>query len=118
MKKITLNSIRESIEQKYAPLEIEVDDKTTVRLIPPLRLPDADLQRIQDIAEASEREDDEDNVSKITDQLQEIVMLAADDKATAKRLIEAVSGDRAILAEIVETYFKAQSVGEASPSQS
>lgn len=113
MASFTLDAIRAAADAKYGSTDIEIDEKTTVHLLNPLRLPkekrDA-LTKLQDQMEA----DDADQEALLAQAL----ILAADHPKKGEALIKAVDGDLAVLAEIFETYGKGAQVGEASASAS
>ncbi|MDX3405155.1 phage tail assembly protein [Streptomyces sp. ME02-6977A] len=111
MASFTLDNIRAAADAKYGSTDIEVDEKTTVHLLNPLRLPKE--KRDQLVALQDKMDDDgADQEQVISDALR----LVADHPKKAEALLAAVDGDLAVLAQIFETYGKGSQVGEASAS--
>ncbi|MGW6600606.1 phage tail assembly protein [Streptomyces sp. NPDC055036] len=111
MASFSLDQIRAAADAKYGSTEIEIDEKTTVALLNPLRLPKAkrdELSAIQDRMDA-EGADQETLLS-------EAIILVADHPEKGEALLKAVNGDLALLAQVFETYGKGAQVGEASAS--
>ena len=118
MAKITLDSIRESINEKYDDFEVEGLLDVPLVLVSPLRMARADRRELMAFQERF------DSVADIDEQLAlmgDIVILAARDKAVAKRALKLIEADPdadAILIEVISSFFEALQVGEASPSES
>jgi hypothetical protein len=113
MASFSLDDIRAAADAKYSSTDIEVDDKTTVALLNPLRLPKEkrdELAKIQDRMDAEGEDVDQEAL------LSDAIRLVADHPKKAEILLTAVGGDLAILAQIFETYGKGAQVGEASAS--
>lgn len=113
MAQFTLDAIRAAADAKYGSTDIEIDEKTTVHLLNPLRLPKEkrkELEAIQGRMDADDADQEE--------LLAEAIVLVADHPKKGQELIKAVGGDLAVLAQIFETYGKGAQVGEASASAS
>lgn len=113
MASYTLDDIRAAADAKYGSTDIELDEKTTVHLLNPLRLPKdkrAELMRIQDVLDKDGSDVDQEEA------LTNALRLVADHPKKADALIKAVDGDLAVLASIFETYVKGTQAGEASAS--
>ena len=112
MATITLDSIREAAEAKYGSLDIELGTET-VRLLNPLRLPKANRDKLLAVQDRiNDHDDDADQAELLTEALR----LVAESKAKADRLIKALDGDLAMIAQVFETYVKGTQAGEASGS--
>ena len=113
--KITLDSIRASIEKKYAAFELE---DIGLSLTNPLRLPKDDRAELLAFeSQLDEVDDPEEQIALIG----QLVTLVAKDKGKARSFLKSLEGDDdadVILLEIVSQYMEAQEVGEASPSES
>lgn len=115
MSSFSLDDIRAAADAKYSSTDIEVDEKTTVHLLNPLRLPKEkrdELAGIQDQMDAEGVDVDQEKL------LGDAIRLVADHPKKADALLSAVGGDLAVLAQIFETYGKGTQVGEASASAS
>ncbi|MFE7480022.1 phage tail assembly protein [Streptomyces sp. NPDC057552] len=111
MASFTLDSIRTAAEAKYGSTNIELGEET-IRLLNPLRLPKASrtaLSNLQDRMGADDADQEE--------LLSEAIRLVAEHPKAAERLLSAVSGDLAVLAEIFDRYGRGAQVGEASASR-
>ncbi|MEV5136247.1 phage tail assembly protein [Streptomyces syringium] len=111
MASYSLDDIRTAAEAKYGSTDIELGDET-IRLLNPLRLPKAtrkELTQLQDLM-AGEDADQEELLS-------EAIRLVAEHPKAADKLLTAVNGDLAVLAEIFDHYGKGTQVGEASASR-
>ena len=107
MPSFTLADIQAAADKKYGPVTITLEGDDVVTLTNPLRLSKANRDKLQAL-------DDEDDVEiKLTG-----VIKAVASQADAKRLLAAVGGDLATLAQIVTDWQEATQVGEASPSPS
>ncbi|MFE9924266.1 phage tail assembly protein [Streptomyces sp. NPDC005774] len=110
MASYTLDDIRTAADAKYSSTDIAVDEKTTVHLLNPLRLPKekrAELVGLQDKLDSDEKDVDQGEI------LAEAIRLVADHPKKADALLSAVGDDLAVLAQIFETYGKGAQVGEA-----
>lgn len=111
MKTITLDSIREAVEAKYASYDVEYAEGKVVRLLNAIRIDKDKRDKLLDLQRAL-KEDGADQAALLADCLRAV----ADNKARADELIKAVNGDLAILMELFSEYSKATQVGEASAS--
>ncbi|QAY15676.1 tail assembly chaperone [Streptomyces phage TinaBelcher] len=108
MASYTLDDIRSAADAKYGSTDIALDEKTTVHLLNPLRLPKekrARLVALQDEMDAEGNEVDQEEL------LSEAIRLVADHPKKADSLLSAVGGDLAVLAQIFETYGKGTQAG-------
>ncbi|MEU7643354.1 phage tail assembly protein [Streptomyces huasconensis] len=110
MASYSLDDIRTAADAKYGSTDIKLDDET-IRLLNPLRLPKAtrkELTELQDLM-GSEDADQEELLS-------EAIRLVAEHPKAAGKLLTAIGGDLAVLAEIFDAYGRGAQVGEASAS--
>jgi len=112
MSSFTLDAIRAAADAKYGHTEIVVDEKTTVRLLNPLRLKKPDRDALLAVQKRLSGDEDVDQA----DVFAAAIRVVAEDKKGADRLIAAIDGDLAILAQVFTTYSEGTSVGEASAS--
>lgn len=113
MASYSLDDIRAAADAKYSSTDITVDEKTTVHLLNPLRLPKekrTELSGLQDKLDDGGESVDQEQL------LSDAIRLVADHPKKAEALLSAVNGDLAVLAQIFETYGKGAQVGEASAS--
>ncbi|MEU0674469.1 phage tail assembly protein [Streptomyces sp. NPDC006172] len=109
----SLDNIRAAAEAKYGSTDIELADGFVVRLLNPLRLSKADRTELLTIQTKLDGEDvDQEAV------LSEAITLVAENKTAAKRLLDEVGSDLAVLAQIFDAYGTGTQVGEAVASQS
>lgn len=113
MASFTLDNIRAAADAKYGSTDIEVDEKTTVHLLNPLRLPKEKRQKLVSLQDEMDKDD-----SDQEEMIAEAIRLVADHPKKAQALLDAVGDDLAVLAQIFETYGKGAQVGEASASAS
>ncbi|MGW0861297.1 phage tail assembly protein [Streptomyces sp. NPDC002611] len=113
MASFSLDSIRAAAEAKYGSTDIELADGFVVRLLNPLRLSKAARAELLNIQSKLDGDDvDQEAV------LSEAIELVAENDTAAKRLLDEVGSDLALLAQIFATYGEGTQVGEASASQS
>lgn len=113
---ITLDSIRQSIEVKYANYEIDLGDGHTVSLCNPLRL---DKAKRSELLKFEEKLDAADGVEEQLELLRDLVKTVATQPSEANHFLKVVGNGAdadVILMEVVNTYMSNQQVGEASPS--
>jgi hypothetical protein len=111
MASFSLDDIRAAAERKYGSTDITFGEDV-VRLLNPLRLPKVRRDALLSLQEEMGKED--------TDQaelLAQAIRTIAESEKAADKLLEAVDGDLAILAEIFGHYGESTQVGEASASQ-
>lgn len=121
--KVTLDSIRNDLDAKYRPLEVDLGDgKPPVTLVQLLRLP-RDARRAlvaQQDARAKERGDGdgEYNEDETVDDLRTVIRTVASRPEDADRLLDAIGDDLALLGEIVTAWREGSQAGEAQSSAS
>ncbi|MFI9205291.1 phage tail assembly protein [Streptomyces sp. NPDC053048] len=111
MASFSLDDIRSAAEAKYGSTDIELGDDT-VRLLNPLRLPKetrTKLAQLQDLMGGEDADQEE--------LLAQAIRLVAEHAKAADKLLAAVGGDLAVLAEIFDAYGRGAQVGEASASR-
>lgn len=142
MATIKLDTIRENVSRKYAPLVIELDADNAVSLRQVIRLSKAErdaltklqADRVREAREAERNEKarlarveagevDDSDLSDTSDEsllsyFKAFIKLVADSPAGAEALFAALDDDVAILGEIVTEYSESTQVGEASSSES
>ncbi|MCJ0870256.1 phage tail assembly protein [Streptomyces sp. NPDC051563] len=110
MASYSLDDIRTAAEARYGSTDIDLGAET-VRLLNPLRLP---KERRDQLAKLQDRMSAEDADQELL--LSEAIRLVAERPTSADALLEAVSGDLALLAEIFDAYGRSTQLGEASAS--
>jgi hypothetical protein len=106
-----LDDIRAAAERQYADTTIQISDTQSVKLLNPLRLPEArrnKLIAIQDRMNAAAKGDSDENQG---DLLEEGLRLVAE--RGAEILIDAIGGDLTVLASTFQHYTKETQAGEA-----
>jgi len=115
---ITLDSIRAAADAKYGSFDIELTDGSVTKLLNPLRLTEqarAELKTVSgQLSAAAEAESTED-VDQVA-LFENAIRVVSETPAQADKLLTAVGGDLAILAEIFAGYGEGTQVGEASAS--
>ncbi|NWF28250.1 phage tail assembly protein [Streptomyces sp. PKU-EA00015] len=111
MASFSLDDIRAAAERKYGSTDITFGEDT-VRLLNPLRLPKARRDALLALQEEMGKEE-----SDQAELLAQAIRTIAESEKAAEKLLEAVDGDLAILAEIFGHYGESTQVGEASASQ-
>lgn len=97
-------------DKKYAPLGVELDDRTVV-LRAPLRLSKEERQTLVEATNAEEAEDP-------IDTIEAAFRIVIADKDDAEALINAIGGDLAVAIEVFNAFSKEAQLGEASSSES
>lgn len=110
---ITLDSIRESAEERYGSKVIDLGADGEVELLNPLRLKKTARDTLTNLQE-SLGGDDVDQEAVISDALR----LVAKTPTQGDKLIDAIDGDLAVLVATFEAYAKSTQSGEASASES
>lgn len=114
---ITLDSIREAADRKFASYDIDLGSGQVVKLRNPLRLGKAEREAFLGLQEELEAVGGD--IDGQLELLKKIITLTADPKAApAGTLLAALGDDAALITEVVNGYMEAQSVGEASTSES
>jgi hypothetical protein len=111
MASYSLDDIRAAAERKYGSTDITLGEDT-VRLLNPLRLPKARRDALLSLQEQMSA-DDADQAALLSGAIRTI----AESEKAAEKLLEAVGGDLAVLAEIFGHYGESTQAGEASASQ-
>ncbi|MGW4158698.1 phage tail assembly protein [Streptomyces sp. NPDC004788] len=109
MATFSLDDIRAAADAKYGSTNIQLDEKTTVVLRNPLRLAKAERDELASLQDSLDGDDSKDQADVLAD----AIRLVAKDKKLAEKMIEQVSGDLALLAQIFETYSAGTQAGEA-----
>lgn len=109
---ITLSSIKEAADKKFAPTVIDLEDgKDPVVLVNPLRLDKKKRDSLGNMKDALEAED-----AEMAEVLSDILLSAAKTPAQGKRLVAAADGDAAVLLTILNEWTGDSDAGEASTS--
>ncbi|MFI6205908.1 phage tail assembly protein [Streptomyces sp. NPDC051041] len=111
MATFSLDDIRAAAERKYGSTDITFGEDV-VRLLNPLRLPKARRDALLALQDEMGNED-----SDQAELLAQAIRTVAESEKAAEKLLDAVGGDLAILAEIFGHYGESTQVGEASASQ-
>ena len=111
---VTLADIFAAAEKKYGDYEITDFD---VKLRPLLRLSAAERDELQALTTAPE-EDSEEKPRQIEEQLRGIILLVADNKVGAQKMIEAIGERPDVLSTIQQEWMEKTQMGEAQPSSS
>ncbi|WJN62714.1 tail assembly chaperone [Streptomyces phage phiScoe15] len=107
MSSFSLDDIRSAAEAKYGSTDITFGDDVC-RLLNPLRLPKEKRAELISIQSKLDGEDvDQEQV------LADAIKLVAESEKAADKLLAAVGGDLAVLAQIFEHYGKGTQAGEA-----
>jgi len=116
---VTLDSIRAAVEAKYGSYDIEITEGDVCKLRNPLRLDKDERNQLRELQERINTEPGEGEEAPDQETLlQEAIVLVAEHKPTAKKLIRAIGDDLAVLVQIFEGYSEGAQVGEASASAS
>ncbi|MFJ3907466.1 phage tail assembly protein [Streptomyces vinaceus] len=110
MASYSLDAIRAAAEARYGSTDIELGDDT-VRLLNPLRLRKEKRTKLTQLQDRMSGEDaDQEEL------LSEAIRLVAEHPKAADKLLTAIGGDLAVLAEIFDAYGRGTQAGEASAS--
>lgn len=115
---ITLDSIRESLDNKYGAVEVDMGT-SSVQLRNALRLSKEERQKLMHVFDdvKSDDNDDEFDEDVTLDSMREMIRLVSDTKEGAEELISALGEDLAMFVEVMGEYTKDQKLGEASASE-
>lgn len=116
---ITLDSIRESLDNKYGAVEVDLGT-SSVQLRNALRLSKEErkaLMHVFDDVKGSDGEDSEFDEDVTLESMREMIRLVSDTKEGAEKLIAALGDDLAMFVEVMNEYTKDQKLGEASASE-
>ncbi len=120
MATITLDSIRESIEKKYAPVVIDLGGGKSCTLVAAMRLSKEDRRKLVGLQDAANKADGDnmtpEQVDGLVDLLKDMIGIVASKPAEAKALLAACGDDLAMLQAVIEEYMGGTEPGEASPS--
>jgi hypothetical protein len=108
----TLDSLREEVEKKYAPVSIELGDELAVELQPLLRL---DKGPRTAVMEQLDRLQETNDVDVMQDCAVQIIILASHD---GQRLVDAIGDDAALTMRVLEAWMDSTQPGEAGNSPS
>ncbi|MGA5019249.1 phage tail assembly protein [Streptomyces griseoincarnatus] len=111
MASFSLDDIRAAAERKYGSTDITIGEDV-VRLLNPLRLSKARRDALLALQDEMGKDD-----ADQAELLSQAIRTIAESEKAADKLLEAVGGDLAILAEIFGHYGESTQVGEASASQ-
>lgn len=104
-----LSDAQAAADKKYAPLGVELDDRTVV-LRTPVRLSKEERLKLQDATKAEETEDP-------LDTIQSAFRIVIADKDDAEALITAIGDDLGVALEIFNNFTAEVQLGEASSSE-
>lgn len=116
MASITLKEIYDAVEEKYAPIEIDLGDGSDpVVLKPYLRLPEKRRKALAEyLGTIREAVDDENNTSlDEAEFLKKMILSVAENETRGKALIKVVGDDLAVMKAIVDEYNDKTNPGEA-----
>lgn len=114
MANIRLDDIREAAEKKYGPYVIEGVPGGDVTLLNPIRLPKAKRVKLNKLQSMQESE-----MVKEQDQLlRDMIILIAATPEDAKRLLDVLGDDSALMAEVLNDYGLKSQAGNPLPSPS
>ena len=104
-----LSDAQAAADKKYAPLGVELDDRTVV-LRTPIRLSREERDQLQKATTAEEQDDPIDTIESAF----RIVIADEDD---AEALISAIGGDLGVALAVFNAFTKETQLGEASSSE-
>lgn len=117
----SLDSYQEQADKDYGSYSIRVSPETVVVLLNPLRINQEKRDRLFEIIPEISTDGDEDksfgpeDLKRLSPLIIEILQLVGD--RNVDKLINAISGDFAVVMRIFQDYFKAVGLGEASVSE-
>lgn len=104
-----LSDVQAAADKKYAPLGIELDDRT-VTLRTPVRLSKEERKTLSEATNAEEADDPIDTIESA------FRVVVADNK-DAEALIKAIGGDLGVALELFSAFTAETQLGEASSSE-
>lgn len=114
---LTLDDIRAAAEAKFGATEIPLGDGAVCRLLSPVRMSKAKRAALVELTKSKGDEDDETAVDDTEETLVGVIKLAAETEEQANRLLAflTIEGeiDLGMASVVVESFLKAQQVGEA-----
>jgi hypothetical protein len=113
----SLDSLREDIEKKFAPVTLELADGSEVVLQNMLRLPAGVRKQVLELLRGIRRDDDEQEIDPgfILESTQKVIELVAKDKK-GRKLVAQIGDDLALTTKIIELWTEATQPGEAQNS--
>lgn len=108
MAQFSLDDIRSAAEAKYGSCDIVIDERTTAKLVNPLRLSKDKRAKLMSLQDALD-EEGADQEALLKDALRTV----AEHPAQAKALLAVVGDDLAVLAEVFSRYTAGTQAGEA-----
>ncbi|WP_378733651.1 phage tail assembly protein [Nocardia brasiliensis] len=112
----TLASLREEIENEFAPVAIPLADGTSVVLRNLLRLDKKDRDKVQVHLKSMkvEAEDDDADLEPVLTSMREVIKLAAETGGV--KLLREIGDDELLLQRVFQRWMEATQPGEASNS--
>lgn len=107
----TFDDIRQAAEKKYKGLSIDLGDGSSVELRNILRLEEKKRNRLQEL-----QDEESGSIESTFQQVREMVSILADTEVGARKLLERIGGDNAVLMHVMQTWREQTQVGEATPS--
>lgn len=119
-KVFSLDSLREELDNKYAPVKVDVDgDVVVLRNL--LRLPEKErntaVELMTEVDKLSEGEETAETMTRTHEAVREVLRLVAAD-GKGDKLVSALGDDLALAMELVRVWGEATQPGEASSSPS
>jgi hypothetical protein len=111
-KLFTLDSLREEVEKKYAPIEVDYGADKPAQLSAILRLPKGPRDKV---LEELDRLQETSDVDEMQDCAVNILSLVSPDGG---RLVEAIGADLALTMAVLEAWMESTQPGEAGNSPS
>lgn len=115
MAAFTLDSLRAAADAKYASMDISLPDSDVCSLRNPLRMDKAERDELLALQERMNSEDEDVDQEAL---LADALLLIASNKHAARKLLDEIGGDLAVLAATFEAYTEGTQAGEASASAS
>lgn len=118
---VTLDSLREAVQRKYAPVAVQLSDGTEVVLRGILRLTKDERDKVTDSFGLVEALDDDQTFEdlseadrkELVDSVSEVLLLLAESRGS--RLVSELGGDLPMLMQVLEAWVEASQPGEAAP---
>lgn len=104
-----LSDIKAAADKEYAPVEVELEDRTIV-LRTPIRLSKDERKKLTAALSAEDAEDP-------IDTLEDAFRVIAANKSDADALIKAIDGDLAVAIQLFKDFTEETQLGEASSSE-
>lgn len=118
---VTLDSLREAVQRKYAPVAVQLSDGAEVVLRGILRLTKDERDKVTDSFGLVEALDDDQTFEdlseadrkELVDSVSEVLLLLAESRGS--RLVSELGGDLPMLMQVLEAWVEASQPGEAAP---